>query len=118
MADTGERPYKVSDVRKIVDSGGVRVQVFTLSAGEKVPWHYHTNITDTFVCIEGPMVVETRGPRAIHELAPGDILAVPPKTPHEVQGRDGGPCQFTIVQAVGEYDFVPIGPGSRDGDGA
>ena len=37
--------------------------VLTLAAGECVPWHFHNNITDSFVCLEGPLVVETRAPR-------------------------------------------------------
>ena len=111
-----DKPYKVTEAEMIVDEGGIRVQVFTLAAGEKVPWHYHTNVTDTFICIEGPMLVETRSPHASHELGPGDILAIPPKTAHEVKGRDDGPCKFTIVQGVGEYDFRPVGAEARAGD--
>jgi hypothetical protein len=34
---------------------------------------------------------------------------VPPMTAHYVQGKDGGPCRFLIVQGVGVYDFVSVG---------
>ena len=36
-----------------------------LAAGQCVPWHYHTEISDSFVCLEGPMVVETRAERDV-----------------------------------------------------
>jgi hypothetical protein len=41
----------------------MRASVLTLAVGECVPWHYHSTITDSFVCLEGPMEVETRAPR-------------------------------------------------------
>jgi quercetin dioxygenase-like cupin family protein len=74
-----------------------------------VPWHYHTEISDSFVCLEGPMVVETRAPRHIYRLLPGERCAVPPKTAHYVHGEADGACKFLIVQGVGVYDFVAVG---------
>jgi len=87
----------------------MRAVVLTLAAGQSVPWHYHSDITDSFVCLEGPMVVETRAPRAAHVLMPGQRCEVPAKTAHHVHGKDGGPCKFMILQGVGEYDNVAVG---------
>jgi quercetin dioxygenase-like cupin family protein len=42
----------------------------SLAAGQCVPWHYHSEISDSFVCLEGPMVVETRAPRHVYRLVP------------------------------------------------
>jgi len=39
-----------------------------------------SEITDAFVCLEGPMVVETRAPRNDYLLTPGQRCAVPPRT--------------------------------------
>src|SRR5262249_6988452 len=55
--------YEIADRDLIAEGVDVRVQVLTLAAGQAVPWHYHSEITDTMVCLEGPMVVETRAPR-------------------------------------------------------
>jgi mannose-6-phosphate isomerase-like protein (cupin superfamily) len=41
-------------------------------------------------------------------LYAGEIFAVPPKIPHQVAGKDGGPCRFLSVQGVGKYEFVPF----------
>ena len=73
-----------------------------------MPWHRHTRITDTFFCLEGPMVVETRDPLATHELAMGQELRVPPGCAHHVHGLEGARCKFVIVQGVGAYDYVPV----------
>ena len=101
--------YSITGRELVAEGADLRVQVLTLAAGECVPWHYHSDVTDSFVCLEGPMVVETRAPRAAHRLMPGGRCAVPPKTAHYVHGENDEPCQFLIVQGVGVYDFNPVG---------
>lgn len=101
--------YQISGRELVAEGADLRVQVLTLAAGECVPWHYHSAVTDSFVCLEGPMVVETRAPRAHHRLMPGQRCSVAAKTAHYVHGEDDGPCQFLIVQGVGVYDFNPLG---------
>src|SRR5678816_3955518 len=93
----------------VMEGLDMRAVVLTLASGQSVPWHYHSSITDSFVCLEGPMAVETRAPRATHVLMPGDRCEVPPKTAHRVQGKDSGPCKFMVRQGVGEYDNVAVG---------
>lgn len=93
----------------VAEGADLRVSILTLAAGQCVPWHYHSEISDRFFCMEGPMVVETHAPRATHLLKPGETCMVPPRTTHYVHGQDDGPCRFMIVQGVGVYDFVPVG---------
>ena len=101
--------YPIETREVIADSSTLRVQILTLAAGQCVPWQYHSEITDTFICMEGPMRVETRAPRETFLLQAGESCAVGPKTAHRVSGVEDGPCKFTIVQGVGAYDFVPVG---------
>lgn len=93
----------------VMEGQDMRAVVLTLATGQSVPWHYHTDITDSFICVEGPMVVETRAPRATHVLMPGQRCEVLPKTAHHVHGKDGGPCKFMVLQGVGEYNNVAVG---------
>lgn len=109
MQSRSRGQYEIAGVELVAEGADLRVQVLTLAAGQCVPWHYHSEIADSFVCLEGPMVVETRAPRAMHRLAAGERCSVPPKTAHTVHGNEGGPCKFLIVQGVGVYDFVPLG---------
>ena len=102
-------PYTIVGRELVADSDGLRVQILTLGPGEAVPWHYHSVVSDIFVGLEGTTVVETRAPRARHELAPGEHCVVPAKTAHEVTSKDGKACRFTIVQGVGAHDFNPVG---------
>jgi quercetin dioxygenase-like cupin family protein len=101
--------YELAGREIVAEGADLRAQVLTLAAGQSVPWHYHSAITDSFVCLEGPMVVETRAPRHNYRLQPGERCAVPPKTAHYVHGDAGGACKFLVIQGVGIYDFVPVG---------
>ncbi len=98
--------YVIEDRQMIAEVPDLRVQILTLAEGEEVPWHFHTNIADTFACLEGPMVVQAK--TGDHDLGAGDTLSVPPGTPHRVAGKGGGRCRFLIVQGVGAYDYIPV----------
>ena len=92
----------------LAEAPGLRVRLLTLLKGQIVPWHYHSNITDTFFCMRGPMRILTRSPDASHTLSNGDTLAVAPGTAHFVEAGSEAGCQFMIIQGVGEYDYVPL----------
>ena len=100
---------QVSGFETVMEGMDMRAVVLTLAAGECVPWHYHSDISDVFFCLDGPMIVETRAPRDLTELETGGRYAVPPRTAHYVRGKDNGPCRFLILQGTGVYDNVPVG---------
>ena len=100
--------YPTKERVSLAEVPGLRVRRLELAAGQFVPWHYHTTITDTFFCMDGPMSVLTRDPDTQHVLQPGGTLAVAPGTAHYASGVDHGPCRFMLVQGVGEYDYVPV----------
>jgi quercetin dioxygenase-like cupin family protein len=87
--------YTISGCELVAEGADLRVQVLTLAAGQCVPWHYHTEISDSFVCLEGPMVVETRAPRHVYRLLPGERCAVPPKSAHYATARPAAPADFS-----------------------
>ena len=105
-------PYSISGRDLVMGADGLRVQILTLASGEKIPWHYHATVSDIFIGLEGTTVVETRSPRARHELGPGEHCVVPPGTAHEASDKDGKGCRFTIVQGIGEHDFNLVGKGA------
>jgi quercetin dioxygenase-like cupin family protein len=99
----------VAGFEVVMEGQDMRAVVLSLAAGQSVPWQYHSEITDSFVCLEGSIVVATRAPRAAVLLVPGQRCEVPPKTAHHVHGQDGGPCKFMVLQGIGEYDNVAVG---------
>jgi quercetin dioxygenase-like cupin family protein len=100
---------QIAGFETVMEGADMRALVLTLAAGECVPWHYHSDITDRFFCLNGPMVVETRAPRTMKELEAGETLTVLPKTAHYVHGKDNGSCRFLLLQGVGVYDNIPVG---------
>jgi quercetin dioxygenase-like cupin family protein len=101
--------FAVSGREIIAEGTDVRVSILTLAAGESIPWHYHSEITDHMVCMEGTTIVETRAPRATHVLKPGERCTIAPKIAHYVHGKNDGPCRYLVVQGVGVYDWMPVG---------
>jgi len=109
MAEKRRPSYPVVDYEVLAETPTLRMIVISLGAGQEVPWHWHTNISDTFFCMEGPMTIETRAPREVFELKPGETCVVPPKRAHRVTGKNDGPCKFGNLQGIGHYDFKPVG---------
>ena len=99
-------PYTIAGRELVAQIPGMRVQILTLEKDERVPWHYHSAVHDIFICIEGTTIVETKAPRTRYELAPGEHCTVQPMTAHEVTSKDKNGCKFTIVQGVGEHDYM------------
>lgn len=108
MAATREGAYSVEARETVAETPDLRMVVLTLAAGQEVPWHWHSNVNDHMICLEGPMVVETRAPRERIELSAGQRCTVPARRAHRVSGLGGG-CKFAILQGVGRYDFNPVG---------
>ncbi|MBS0241169.1 MAG: cupin domain-containing protein [Proteobacteria bacterium] len=98
--------YEIEARELVAEGRDLRVQVLTLAAGQRVPWHKHSEVTDSFVCLEGDVVIETRLPTATTMLQPGQRFAVKPGIAHMVRGKDGARCKFMIIQGVGVYDFI------------
>jgi quercetin dioxygenase-like cupin family protein len=111
-----EQPlYEVAEYEILAETPELRMVALTLAEGQEVPWHWHTNVSDRFFCMQGPMVVETRAPRQVFELNAGETCVVPAKRAHRVTGKNGGPCKFGVLQGIGSYDFNPVGGPSNSG---
>jgi quercetin dioxygenase-like cupin family protein len=108
MTATPHGAYTVEGREVVAETPDLRMVVLTLAADQEVPWHWHSNVTDHMICLEGPMVVETRAPRERWELTAGQRCTVPARRAHRVSGLGGG-CKFAILQGVGSYDFNPVG---------
>jgi len=100
--------YKVEKREVVAQVPNLRMVILTLAQGQEVPWHYHSQIIDTFFCMEGPMVIHTREPAGHVELAAGQSYAIPAGKAHRVTGAAGGRCKFALLQGVGTYDFHPV----------
>jgi len=87
---------------------GFRIMELQLSATQKVPWHTHTNVSDTFYILEGHMRLFLQDPKEEVNLKPGEVYVVRPARPHLVTNGGTKSLTFLVLQGVGEYDFVPL----------
>jgi quercetin dioxygenase-like cupin family protein len=87
---------------------GFRITELQISPKQKVPWHYHNNIQDTFYVIEGSLRIFMQNPKEEIRLARGETYAVPPKRPHLVTNGGDSSATFLVLQGIGDYDFVPL----------
>ena len=87
---------------------GVKVTQIILEPGEEIPWHRHTEVTDTFYAVTGPLTIETRDPEGTAELQAGDVFQTRVGQPHRVSNGAGHTVQFLLIQGGGAFDFVPV----------
>ena len=87
---------------------GFRINELQISPVQKVPWHFHSNIRDTFYVLEGEIRVFLREPKEEVRLCPGDTYSVEPRRPHLVTNDGDRSATFLVLQGIGEYDYVPL----------
>jgi len=87
---------------------GFRITELQLSPAQTVPWHTHTNVSDTFYVLAGEMGLFLQNPKEAIALKPGQSYAVAPGRPHLVTNAGAGSMTFLVLQGVGEYDYVPL----------
>jgi quercetin dioxygenase-like cupin family protein len=84
-----------------------RITELQISPAQEVPWHWHTNIADTFYVLEGKVRVALRGPDEHVELGPGQPWGpIPPGRAHRVTNPGDESATFFVLHGIGEYDFV------------
>jgi mannose-6-phosphate isomerase-like protein (cupin superfamily) len=87
---------------------GFRIMELQLSPTQTVPWHIHTNTSDTFYVLEGHMRLFLQDPKEEVNLKPGEVHAVRAARPHLVTNGGTTSLTFLVLQGVGEYDYVPL----------
>jgi mannose-6-phosphate isomerase-like protein (cupin superfamily) len=87
---------------------GFRIAELQIGPTQKVPWHYHNNVHDTFYVMSGAIRIFLQQPKEEVRLTPGQTYSVPPKRPHLVINAGDTSAVFLVLQGIGEYDFVPL----------
>ena len=87
---------------------GFRIAELQISPKQKVPWHYHNNIQDTFYVLRGTIRIFLRDPKEEVRLGPGETFSVRPKRSHLVINGGDTSATFLVLQGIGEYDYVPL----------
>ncbi len=76
---------------------------------QRVWWHCHTNVQDTFHVLEGRVRVTLREPNDEIDLAAGECWGpVHPGRPHLVTSLGDETATFKVLQGMGDHDFVTL----------
>lgn len=100
--------YEVERQAYHAERPGFRITELQISPTQKVPWHYHNNVQDTFYVLEGRIRIFLRDPKEEVVLAPGETYSVRPRRPHLVANAGQTSTTFLVLQGIGEYDYVPL----------
>jgi quercetin dioxygenase-like cupin family protein len=107
-AKTAGAPYEFERREYHAARPGFRITELQIGPKQKVPWHYHSNVHDTFYVLSGSIRIFLQDPKGDVRLAPGETFAVPPGRPHLVTNAGDTSAVFFVLQGIGEYDFVPL----------
>ena len=100
--------YEVERRARHAERPGFRISELQISPTQSVPWHYHTNVQDTFYVIEGRIRLLLREPEEALLLGPYDTYSVRPGRPHFVANAGETSATFLVLQGGGQYDYVPL----------
>ncbi len=91
--------------QEVIRTDNVLVRIMTLKEGASTEWHYHTEVTDFFVCLTGRILVEVRNPVGVYILHPGQRSEVAACQVHRVLNAYKERSEYLLIQGVGRYDF-------------
>ena len=100
--------YEVERRARHAERPGFHITELQISPSQKVPWHCHTNVQDTFYVLEGHLRLFLRDPKEEVRLEPGQTYSVRPGRPHLVTTGGAASATFLVLQGIGEYDYVPL----------
>ena len=101
--------YEVERRAKHAERPGFKITELQISPTQKVPWHRHTNVQDTFYVLKGRLRIFLRDdPKEDVTLAPGETYAIRRGRAHLVTNAASTSATFLVLQGIGEYDYVPL----------
>jgi len=102
------RNYEVERRLRYAARPGFHIAELQMSPTQIVPWHYHSEVQDTFYVISGTIRIFTREPEEEVCLTPGQTYTVPPRRPHLVTNAGDISAVFLVLQCMGQHDFVAL----------
>ena len=98
--------YSVKNIETIAKGIDVQARIFTLTPGEVIPWHSHSESTDHYFVLGGTLTINTRSPNDEQTFEIGGRYKITPGTAHLISNKGGTDCLFLLLQGVGKYDFI------------
>jgi mannose-6-phosphate isomerase-like protein (cupin superfamily) len=100
--------YEVERRARHAERPGFHITELQIGPTQKVPWHYHSHVQDTFYVLEGRLRIFLRDPKEDIRLGPAETYTVRPGRAHLVTNDGGCSATFLVLQGIGDYDYVPL----------
>src|SRR3954469_13166631 len=75
---------------------GFRIAKMQLGPAQTIPWHYHSEVQDTFYVLDGSVRIFTREPEEEVCLTAGQTYVVRPGRPHQVANPGDTSAVFLV----------------------
>jgi quercetin dioxygenase-like cupin family protein len=95
MVMAADKLYEV--LGRYVERPDFRISELRIGPAQEVPWHFHTNVRDSFLVLEGNIRITMQGPDEEVLLAQSDIFQVQPGRPHRVTNAGQEPAVFMLL---------------------
>lgn len=93
----------------LIKTENVSVRILELESSQALPWHFHSEVTDHIVALDGEIEVQMRSPDQNLRLSPGQKCEVKTGRAHRVVNLREAKTKYLLVQGVGKYDFHSAG---------
>src|SRR5277367_5007517 len=91
-------PTHINDL--VVDRADAQTsEVFmvVLEPGEAPPLHQHDDTEQIFCILQGEGVLRIGAQQEKHPVHPGDVVRIPPRTPHSIQCAGKNPMRYLAI---------------------
>ncbi len=94
----------------LIKTDNVSARILDLKAGEALPWHYHSEVTDFVFALDDQIEIQLRSPEEKVLLRPGQRYTISAGRVHRVVNLCEKNNNYLLIQGIGKYDFNTVGP--------
>jgi mannose-6-phosphate isomerase-like protein (cupin superfamily) len=110
-APTKELRYGRGSIIRFVDASigakHVDLHLNTIRAGSAPgPYHLHNEVENVYYILEGEVVIRIDG--VDHQVAPGQVVFIPPGIPHSATNVGGTDARLLELYAPVDVDFIEV----------
>lgn len=89
----------------LLETENVLVRRMSLAPHEIAPLHFHTQVHEHVVCLNGKIAVKMKNDNFETVLLPGQSIYIPPARAHQIKNMIDSVSQYLLTQSGGTYDF-------------
>ena len=93
----------------LISSKNARVASIDLEPGEISPWHYHSEVVEHLICLDGSIELQFNEPETSIEMQLARRYTVKPMRAHRLANTGKSKASYLLIQD-GKYDSIPFEP--------